>query len=180
MTDATLTIIQMVSYAARIMLAYAVFILLAVLMMSNWALPYFSILKPQLLLIIVFYWTLYRPTLMPPPVILIAGILLDAMNPMMPIGTHAASYLLIAGILKPRRRSLMGQPFVVVWVGFAVAAVIDLLFKWLMLSVLTPADLTLGTILFNGFITVLAFPLVVMVLTLVHRMLPAGRGMITR
>jgi len=180
MTETTLSLLQIFSHAARVVFAYAVFILLALLMMSNWALPYFSMIKPQLVLVVVFYWTLYRPTLMPPVVILLVGLLFDLMNPVMPVGTHAASYLLVAGILKPRRRSLMGQPFVVIWAGFAVAVLIDLLFKWFALSILSPADLTFTMILFNGFITMLSFPLVVMVLTLVHRLLPAGRGMITR
>lgn len=180
MTEDTISILQILSRAVRVLLAYAVFTFLMLLMMANWALPYFSVLKPQIMLIVVFYWTLYRPTMMPPWVILIIGLILDAMNPVMPIGTHAASYLLISGIMKPRRRMLMGQSFVVVWSGFAVAAVIDMIFKWIAMLILTGSGFAIGTIFLNGFITILAFPLLVLVMVMVHRILPPGRGMISR
>lgn len=180
MTETTASVFSIVSHSLRVVLAYAVFIFLLLLLLSNWALPYFSVLKPQLLLIVIFYWTLYRPTLMPPWVILAGGLLLDLMNPVMPMGTHAASYLIIASVVKPRRRFMMGQNFMVVWAGFVLAVLIDIAFKWLVLSILTATQLEVSTILLNGFVTVLAFPLLVLVLVTVHRLLPAGRGMITQ
>lgn len=180
MTEDTLSVLQIVSRAVRIFGAYIVFTFLLLLLMANWALPYFTVLKPQIMLIVVFYWTLYRPTIMPAWVILLLGVVLDAMNPVMPIGTHAASYLLISGILKPRRRMLMGQSFVVVWGGFVIAAIIDMMFKWFAMIALSGTWVSFGTVLLNGFITILAFPLLVLIMVMIHRMLPPGRGMISR
>ena len=180
MTETTQSILQIMLDALRIMLAYGVFLLLLLLMMSNWAMPYFNVLKPQLVLVLVYYWTLYRPTLMPPWVIFVAGILLDLTTPVLPIGTHAASYLLISAILKPRRRMMMGQSFIVVWAGFVVATLMDLLLKWLLINLFSASSLDFQTMLLNGLMTVLSFPLLVMVLVTVHRLLPPGRGMIAR
>jgi rod shape-determining protein MreD len=180
MTETTASVFSLISHGARVLIAYAVFVLLLLLLLSNWALPYFSVMKPQLLLIVIFYWTLYRPTLMPPWVILLGGLFLDLMNPVMPMGTHAASYLIIASIVKPRRRFMMGQSFMLVWAGFVLAVLLDMSIKWMILSVLTTTQLDLSTILLNGFVTVLAFPILVLVLVSVHRLLPAGRGMITQ
>lgn len=180
MTETTISLFRLFLYAVRVTLAYAVFIFLVLVLMSNWALPYFITLKPQLLLIVIFYWTIYRPTLMPPWVILAGGLFLDLMNPVMPIGTHAVSYLLIASILKPRRRFMIGQSFMVVWAVFVLAVAVDMIFKWLVLEILTTTRLDLPTIFLNGFVTVLAFPLLVLVLVSVHRFLPSGRGMITQ
>lgn len=180
MTERTATVFQVISHALRVILAYSVFVFLLLLLMSNWALPYFMVLKPQLLLVVVYYWTLYRPTLMPPWVILLGGLLLDLVTPVVPIGTHAASYLLIASVLKPRRRFMMGQSFMMVWAVFVMAVLMDIVFKWFAIVVLTPTRVDVATLLLNGFVTILAFPLLVMILVSVHRLLPAGRGMITQ
>ena len=180
MTETTTTIFQLVFHVLRVMLAYAVFVLLLLILMSNWALPYFMALKPQLLLIVIFYWTLYRPTLMPPWVILAGGVFLDLMSPVVPMGAHAASYLLIASILKPRRRFMMGQSFMVVWAVFVMAVIMDMIFKWLVVTIFTPSQIDITILALNGFVTVLAFPLIVLVLVGVHRLLPAGRGLITQ
>lgn len=180
MTEATFNLVQFLFRLLGVALAYLVFIGLILLVMAHWGVPYLAEVKPQLPLIVVFYWILYRPTLMPPMVILLAGLVLDALSPGLPIGTHAVSYLLITGILKPRRRGLVGQPFAVVWVGFAVAALIDLVLKTVAMMAFTytlPGVAALG---FSTAITLLSFPLVVMLLALVHRVLPPSRGMISR
>lgn len=178
MTEATRTLMQICLDLVRVFLVYGVFICLIFLLMANWALPYFSVLKPQIVLVAVFYWTLYRPTLMPPWVVFTTGLLLDSMNPVMPIGTHALSYLLIAGLLKPRRRMLMGQPFMMIWVAFIAVAVMDMVIKMTVIEVFTTISVNTMTVMLNGLVTTLFFPLVLMVLVWVHRMLPVSRGMI--
>ena len=178
MTETTRNLLQTLNHIARVGFAYVVFIVLLLLLMANWGIPHFSALKPQLILALVYYWTLYRPTMMPPWVILTAGLLIDLMHPTLPLGTHAAGYLLISALLKPRRRTLMGQSFVMVWVVFVLAVAADLIFKWLVTTMLTDSGLDLSILLLNGFVTVLCFPILVFVLVAVHRLLPAGRGMI--
>lgn len=178
MTEATRNMLQVCLDLLRIVMVYGVFTVLLLLLMANWALPYFNVLKPQIVLVAIFYWTLYRPTLMPPWAVFIAGLLLDAMNPVMPMGTHALSYLLIIGLLRPRRRMLMGQPFMMIWVAFIAAIIIDMTIKIFVLSAMTNTALNVPTILLNALVTTLAFPLVLMVLVWVHRLLPVTRGMI--
>lgn len=178
MTEATRTLLQVLAAMARIALVYAIFIAVLFLVMANWALPYFAVLKPQILLALVFYWTLYRPTLMPPWVIFVAGLLLDAMNPAMPFGTHAVSYLLVSGLLKPRRRMLMGQPFMMIWVAFIAALLLDLTLKIFVITLFSASTVTVSIILLNALVTTLCFPIVLMGLVWVHRLLPATRGMI--
>lgn len=178
MTDATRTLIQMSLDLLRVALVYGLFAVLLLMLMANWSLPYFTVFKPQIVLIAVFYWTLYRPSLMPPWVVFATGLLLDAVNPAVPMGTHALSYLLILGLLKPRRRMLMGQPFMMIWVGFIAVMVIDMAIKVAVMSILTASRPSTEIILLNGLVTILVFPMVLMLLVFVHRFLPAGRGMV--
>jgi rod shape-determining protein MreD len=179
MTDATRTFFQVLNDAVRVAAVYVVLILLTLILMANWALPYFSVLKPQIVLVVVFYWTLYRPTLMPPWMIFVVGLFLDAATPGVPMGTHACSYLLIAGLLKPRRRMLMGQPFMMIWAVFIAAMVVDLLIKCLAILAMGAGGLNVVTIVINALSTVLAFPVLLLFLVSVHRLLPPSRGMIS-
>lgn len=178
MTDATRTLLQILNDAMRVSLVYVILAFLTLLLMANWVLPYFNVLKPQIVLVAVFYWTLYRPTLMPPWIILAIGLILDAMNPAMPMGTHAFSYLLIAGLLKPRRRMLMGQPFMMVWVAFIAVVITDMVLKCLTIGLFGQIHINLGTIVINALATTLLFPILLLALVSVHRLLPASRGMI--
>jgi rod shape-determining protein MreD len=178
MTETSKTIFEVLIDAARVALVYVLLAFLTVILMANWVLPYFTVLKPQIVLVAVFYWTLYRPTLMPPWLIFLVGLGLDALNPVIPFGTHAFSYLLIAGLLKPRRRMLMGQPFMMVWVGFIVAILIDLLIKSLSLVTLGQIQINTTTVIINALSTTLAFPLLLVLFVWVHRLLPTSRGMI--
>ncbi len=179
MTEVTRTLMQVLTDMMRVMGIYIILILLTLFMMSNWVLPYFSVLKPQIILIIIFYWTLYRPGMMPYWVIFLAGLLLDIANPILPLGTHAFSYLLIAGILRPRRRMLMGQPFVMVWITFIGTMIIDMILKMIILAFASSVSLNQMTIGINGLATILFFPLGLLMLVGLHRLLPPSRGMIS-
>ncbi len=179
MTDVSRTLMQVFSDIFRIFGVYLLLFLLALFMMANWVLPYFMVMKPQIILIVVFYWTLYRPGMMPYWVIFLTGILLDLTNPVLPLGTHAFSYLLIAGILRPRRRMLMGQSFMMVWMTFIVAVILDMVMTVLILSVVSYASLNQMTIGINGLATILFFPLGLMIMVGLHRLLPPTRGMIS-
>jgi rod shape-determining protein MreD len=179
MTEHTQSLLSILGFAVRIALAYGIFLALLLLMMANWDLPFFAVLKPQLLLVLVFYWTLYRPGLMPPAIILLAGVFQDLLNPGVPLGLQAFSYLLIGGLLRPRRRAFMGQPFTVVWAVFVLAVVVDLILKVVMLSLFSELQLSFQVLFLNGFTTVLSFPILVSLLSLIGRILPPQRGMIS-
>jgi rod shape-determining protein MreD len=178
MTEATRTLLQVFSDASRVALGHGLLLLLTLVLMANWVLPYFSVLKPQLILVAIFYWSLYRPTLMPPWLVFAVGLALDLIHPVMPLGTHAFSYLLIAGSLRPRRRMLMGQPFMMIWVAFMVVVAADLIIKTLALLALAGVGVNVATILINGLSTILAFPVLLMMFVWIHRLLPASRGLI--
>ena len=178
MTEQTRTFLQILSDMLATFAVYGVMILLLLTLMANWSLPYFSVMKPQLFLIAVFYWTLYRPRFLPAPMIFVAGLLLDLMTPAVPMGTHAFSYLLIAGLMRPRRRMIMGQPFIAVWIWFALAAFIDLVVKVLIIGALSPTPIQIWTLALAAFVTVLSFPLLLMVFVLLQRLLPATRSLV--
>ena len=181
MTDETLSLLIRFERLARLVAAYAVFTLLLSLMLANWTVPYFQVLKPQLLLIFVFYWSIYRPTLLPVPIVFLAGLVVDLLVPTLPLGTSAASLILIAIQTRRRRRALLGLPFFVVWALFAVAVLADSLMRSLAVFLLTPHEVSFILVAINGIVTLLVFPLIGALLGAIHRLLPGGgRGLIVR
>lgn len=178
MTDASKSLVQALNDILRVAFLYLVLIFLMMLMMSNWVLPYFSVIKPEILLIIVFYWTLYRPGIMPYWVMFLFGLILDLVNPVLPIGTHSLSFLIIAGLLRPRRRMLMGQPFMMVWIAFIISVILNLSIITFILFLTTSYTINITTLSINAITTILSFPLVLMMMVGLHRLLPSSRGMI--
>ena len=162
----------------RIGIVYLFLAGLVLLFMSNWVIPYFNILKPEILLTAVFYWALYRPGMMPSWAIFCAGLMLDAMNPGLPFGTHAFGYLLVAGIVRSKRRMLMAQPFIMIWVAFVAAVAVNMTVTWIASELLTSQSLNMRTLGLNAFMSVLCFPVVMPIFVFLHRFLPASRGMI--
>lgn len=80
--------------------------------------------RQGILLIGLYFWTIYRPYLIPAPVIFMMGLFLDLLSGG-PIGLNAFSFMLLSMIVRSQRRFLLGQSWQMVWAGFflAVAAI---------------------------------------------------------
>lgn len=87
-------------------------------------------LRPIYAMACVYFWSLYRPSSLPPPLVAIAGLLLDLLG-FSPFGLWAVLLLLLqAATLKARQR-LAPAPFLYVWGGFVLLAVTGSLLAWL-------------------------------------------------
>lgn len=168
-----LTFGEQLEYAARIGAAYllvAFFFLFDLVSFSSIGadlanLPFF--------LIAVYYWSLYRPTLLPVWLVFIAGFITDAVSGA-PLGVSAALYVLVRWVIGQQRRYLAGQNFPVVWLGFMFVLAFSLLFQWVVIGLVNwrfspPADL--GGAFLCG---VAIFPLINVVLHITHRLLPVS------
>lgn len=82
----------------------------------------FETAMPLLILMCVYYWTIYRPQLLPPVVIFLFGLLHDLMTNG-PIGLMALVLLLVYWLVDAQRRVFLGSSFVVGWWGFGLVAV---------------------------------------------------------
>lgn len=144
------------------------FVLLNVAAMS---LPFSQMMKPDFVLVAVFYWAIFRPTLMPPVVTFGLGILVDVLAGV-PAGFHALTYVTVHWIIRGQRRFLMGQPYLTVWLGYVFVCAAVSLLQWGVMAVLhleIPAVLPMVLKTFTG---IFVFPPLVLVLLLVHRLLP--------
>lgn len=71
----------------------------------------------HMVLMAVFYWRLYRPNILPLPVLLFFGVMMDILSTNA-IGLYSFLYLALGILLKYQRRHLVGQSFPIIWLCY--------------------------------------------------------------
>lgn len=167
---------ESISWAMRLFLAQGVIFLFLLLNIVSFSMPHAGDFKPFFLLMAVYYWAIYRPTVMPVFYTFILGIVMDLQTGL-PVGLSALVMISIQIIVRRSRLFLMGQSYVTVWIGFAVIALINALFLWLVISLVSYSSsgmMPLLPSLVAAGLSVLLFPLASLVLQAVHRVLPVS------
>lgn len=96
-------------------------------------LPAFTAVAPQLPLIGVYYWAIYRPELLPPSVAFALGLVNDIIAGG-PIGVSSLVYLLAQGMTTSQRKFFYGKSFLVAWWAFALIAAAAMALQWGLVS----------------------------------------------
>lgn len=132
-------------------------------------------LEIPFILMALYYWSAYRPTLIPLWFVFILGLLFDLLSAF-PLGLNALVFVATRWLVTDQRLFLTGQPFVILWLGFIIACTAATFTQWLLYGLMnlhwTPLQPLPVTILLAGAL----FPLVNIVLHATHRMLPEIRG----
>jgi rod shape-determining protein MreD len=127
-----------------------------------------AVLLPAVTLAAVYFWSLFRPASLPPPIVFLLGLLLDLLG-YLPIGTGVLTLLLVHGLAGVWRRRLTQQGFFSVWlvfigVGAAASALI-----WAMASLLSLRLMPTGPALFQAVLTGALYPALAIILIGAHR-----------
>ena len=117
----------------------------------------------------VYHWTIYRPDLLPPVAVFLAGLLLDFLNGTQYVGTSALSLLLVRTALHSQSRFFVNRPFPLLWAGFLLTAIAVIAFEWAVVSVLLGTAVGTRPFLFEAVLTVACFPIGSYVLTRLQR-----------
>ncbi|MEJ0020928.1 MAG: rod shape-determining protein MreD [Acetobacteraceae bacterium] len=88
-------------------------------------------LLPAVTLACVYFWSLFRPAAMPPPVVFLIGLLLDLIG-YLPLGVGVLTLLAVHGLALRWRRMLTRQGFLTVWLVFAGFAAGAALLAWVL------------------------------------------------
>ena len=125
---------------------------------------------PNLGLIAVFYWTIYRPDLMPAIAVLPLGLWQDLMNAG-PIGLNALTLLIVYGAVVFQRVFFRGKSFLVVWWAFGLTAAFAAFVFWLAVMAWHLRYVDPGPLTFQFGLTLAVFPFLYWVLLRIHRSL---------
>ena len=143
---------------ARQLVPCAVTIALAIVSVLPLHIPYFGSLAPSVSLIAVFYWTLYRPDLMPVWAVFVLGLVQDALLGL-PIGVSACMLTAAHAFVATQRRFLIRKSFGVVWMSFKVVALGAFALGWALTCIYHEALLAPETILLQALVTFGVYPL---------------------
>ncbi len=122
-----------------------------------WPVPNFAPVTPCLTLMAVYYWTIYRPELLPPSATFLVGLVQDGLSGT-PLGLNVLLLLLAHGVVVSQRRFFYGKTFLVEWWGFMLVAPGVMLVGWLLASLYNGALMAPGPIGVQLLLTIAFYP----------------------
>ena len=125
-------------------------------------------LLPAVALASVWFWSLYRPGAMAPPVVFAIGLLLDLLD-WLPFGAGVLTLLIVHGVAQRWRRVLSRHGFALVWLAFAVVAAGAAAVEWLATAVLTWRLVPPGAMLFQAVLSAALYPALAVLFAQAHR-----------
>ncbi len=123
---------------------------------------------PSFTLMSVFYWTVYRPDLLPAAAVFAVGLVQDLVSGA-PIGLTPMILLGTYGIVLGQRFVFLGKPFAVAWWGFMMVALTAALVSWLMTCLINLKVVGIGQPMMQFAVTWALFPLLVWFFIRTHR-----------
>lgn len=159
---------QRIDLTLRCVTPCMITLLLALLPLVPLNMPMDYAVVPAFTLMSVFYWTIYRPDLMPASAIFMIGVVQDllaggalGLTALILVGTHM--------IVLSQRRIFLGKAFSMTWSGFLLTALASTAVSWVIASALAGQFLALGQPLMQLILTFLGFPLLVWFFVRTHR-----------
>ena len=161
------TLWRQLDAASRAAFPAACTALLLLALAAPFRIPGQAVLQPAVGLACVFFWSLFRPASMSPPVVFALGLLSDLLG-LMPLGVSVLVLLVVHGIAV-RMREIAGQGFLLVWLSFVAVAGLAAGLGWVLNSLLTFRVLPLDAALFQFGLTAGLYPVLASLFTAAHR-----------
>ncbi len=118
----------------------------------------------------VVFWTVFRPQVMPPPIVLLLGVLADLLSSTL-LGVNAMALLVLFSVLLPVRKMIAPLSFPLVWCNVLLLALLYAVLQWCMLSLLTLRLLPVISLLPQIAMTAVLYPALSLLLTRLHHMI---------
>ena len=116
--------------------------------------------QPILLLIIIYYWALYRPDRLTIEQLILISLIQDGIYAY-PLGFSALRLLIDYGLLLTQRRTLNHQSFIWIWGGFSIFCLMDTVVYMTLLSCVKGEWVGILLLFPNTLLTASLYPLVI-------------------
>lgn len=133
-------------------------------------LPGWSSFVPMLDILMVYFWAIYRPQLMPLWFIFFIGIFQDAFygtfidtDGIIHLGTTSLVLILIRTLVLAQQKVFIKETFVMVWCGFVILSLGAVLLEWVMFMGLSGSLYLPNEIIIQWSVTIMCYPLMHMV-----------------
>lgn len=117
----------------------------------------YAALTPAFTLMATYYWTIYRPGLLPALALFVIGSIQDLLSGELP-GITALSLLLARATVLSHRRHFVDRPFPFIWAGFTLMTGAVALFLWAVHSLVAAEFLDLHGPVLRAVLTISVFP----------------------
>ena len=131
----------------------------------------FSDFVPLFAVIAVYYWGLFRPTLLPNWFLFVIGLLQDALSGMA-LGTSSLIFIVFRLVVMSQRRVFSREQFWAMWLGFALMSVAVFFGYWLISSFVFQAFIPLSSGVIQWAITSAIYPLIHMLFNRMYATIP--------
>ena len=139
-------------------LPIATTVLAALLSIEPLHLDRYAALTPAFTLMAAYYWTIYRPDLLPALPLFLIGTIQDLLSGGLP-GVTAVTLLVTRAIVLSHRHYFVDRPFPFIWAGFTLLTGAAMLFSWALHSLLAAEVLDLRGPILSAVLTVSVFPI---------------------
>lgn len=137
--------------------------------------PHFGPVAPGFALIAVFYWSVYRPDLLPGSAAFAVGLTLDLIAGT-PMGINTMVLLLVHGAVVNQRTFFQGKSFLVIWWAFSLVAIGAGVLIWILTMALHARLLDPAPVVFQVLLTIAMHPFVTWVFARVQHALLSEQG----
>ena len=158
--DMNESISHIVSYQFKKILPLISSILLVLFIYIPLSVPLLKYLRPDVAMVCVYFWTLYRRDLFGPISVALLGFVADCFTTL-PLGINMFIFIFTYIMSITYGRFVNTKVFAVGWTGFSVISFIAFFAKWLLISFYYSQFLYFIGILASYTSTVLLYPLVV-------------------
>lgn len=120
----------------------------------------------------IYYWAIYRPTIIPPWLLFLFGLLKDLFMAYPYIGLSSAVYIIAYILTKQQRSYLSGQYFIMVWAGYCLVAVTSMFIYFVAHYLYLFSTKEVFAFLLEAIFMIIIFPLTLPTLGTIQRALP--------
>lgn len=152
-----LSLLQRLDRLARAALPCALTVGLLILSGVPLGLPGLRGLAPAFAVPIVFFWSIWRPGLVPPAAVFGIGALADLLGAA-PLGVSSLVLLVLAGAVDANRRLLVRLSALQAWLAFVPYAAATLALSWLLASLLSLRPMPPEPVLVQWALTAALYP----------------------
>lgn len=126
---------------------------------------------PLFNIMMVYYWTIYRPSLFPVWFIFLLGLMQDALYGV-PLGVHSFLNLVTWMIIVKNRRYFSKESFLEIWLNFCMVSLLIAVLNWIMFCLLESNLLAPTNAILQWLLSAVLYACIHYILNLVYSMLP--------
>ncbi len=126
---------------------------------------------PTMTLVVVYFWSICRPELLPPAAVFLVGFFQDVLSGA-PLGLSSFVLLLVQWLAVHQRRVFIGKAFWISWAGFGLIAIGAAIVSWGIASIYHGTLVAAGAVFTQLLITIAIYPAISWMFSAAEKIIP--------